>query len=146
MLIRKAKAEDIDLLFKWVNDLSNRINRVQSKHVISYEEHQKWYDEKLKDGTLIFIGEVEDIPIGNVRAEEKKNIEISVFIDYDFRQKGYASALIKYATEIAQEVWPHKDIVANILEDNLASIKLFTKNGFKLYKKQGVYNTFKYEK
>lgn len=53
-----------------------------------------------------------------------------ILIDADFRKKGYAQAAIQLTKKYALNVVGIRNLSANILEDNEASIRLFEKAGF----------------
>lgn len=44
---RPASHEDIDLIFKWVNDPEVRYTSF-SQDEIAYSEHQRWFNKKLE--------------------------------------------------------------------------------------------------
>lgn len=94
--IRSARAEDVDLLYKWSNDELVRAQSFSSE-VIPYETHCNWFKQKLVDAksTLLII-EIDEVPAGIVRFDEKEDgAVIGVSIDKDFRGKGLGSKFIK---------------------------------------------------
>lgn len=99
----------------------------------TYEEHIKWFNDKLKDSRTSFFKVMDDeCAIGVVRldflAEEGKTIaEISLTIDSKHSGKGYAKRSINRIVADTDTNMFH----AVIHKMNIASKKVFIANGFK---------------
>lgn len=83
---------------------------------------------------ILFTILVNKCPCGYVKlinptfGESSKDIlEIGIFIDENFRKKGIAS----FALEEVKKIFKKKIFVAAVLENNLASRKLFESTGYK---------------
>lgn len=130
MVVRSVNYKDMDLLFEWANDPLNRKQSYQSEK-ISLSEHQKWFEEKLKnDKTRMFIVEMKNKALGLVRFEVLENrAVIGVVVSENFRGKGLGVKVLILACEKYFETfsWP---IEAYIKQGNIASIKSFKKVGF----------------
>lgn len=136
--IRSARAEDVDLLYKWSNDELVRAQSFSSE-VIPYETHCNWFKQKLVDSksTLLII-EIDEVPAGIVRFDEKEDgAVIGVSIDKDFRGKGLGSKFIKVGVE---EFFKESDltVLASIKKENIASVKSFKNAGFSLFKEEEI--------
>jgi RimJ/RimL family protein N-acetyltransferase len=126
---RKAKIDDIELIFNWANDPVVRKAALNSE-IIKWETHQKWFERKIiDDNCIIYIFHNKlNTPIGQVRIENEKN---EWFIDYSidrsFRGIGLGKDLIK------QTIDKHggKSFRALVKLDNLPSLNVFQKLGFK---------------
>jgi RimJ/RimL family protein N-acetyltransferase len=132
---RKAIENDMMLYFNWTNDTSVRENSYQSEP-ISLEDHQKWFYEKIKDEScfmIVFENHI-GIAIGQVRIlEQDKTVAvISISNDINHRGKGYASKMIKIATDEFLKKNPQICISAYVKIENLASKKAFEKAGYEL--------------
>jgi RimJ/RimL family protein N-acetyltransferase len=135
---RSAKAEDVDLLYSWSSDELVRTQSFSSD-VIPYETHCNWLEKKLADAqsTLLII-EIDEIPAGLVRFEEKESEAIiGVTIDKSFRGKGLGGAFIKVGVE---EFFKKSDltVLSYIKKENIASVKSFENAGFRLFKEEEI--------
>jgi RimJ/RimL family protein N-acetyltransferase len=142
--LRRAKPDDVDIYYNWVNDGEVREQSYNSSHVI-YENHVIWFNNKIFDkNCLMLIGESHGIPIGQVRFEnndETSTSIIGVSIGEKFRGKSISSRLLQQASEYFLEIFTEFTIEAYIKESNQKSIKSFIKAGFNFSKKviyQGV--------
>ena len=76
IFIRKAEFNDIDILFNWVNSNDSLKYKLDNKNNISYEEHKKWFLERLNDpNSYIWIIEtLYKVSIGQIRFQQKENL------------------------------------------------------------------------
>ena len=129
---RKAKEEDVDLIFNWSNDPLVRQFSYNQEQIV-YKDHMKWFNSKIKDNNAsfyIFINELDE-EIGLVRIEINNNeVIIGILIDKKQRGKSYATKMLTMASDHFYCHNPLKSITAYIKKDNIASIKSFTKAGF----------------
>lgn len=142
MYLRKAKMEDVDLLFGWVNDKSVRENSFDG-HLISYDEHVSWFKRMMDDPDQVqYILMLDDIPVGQIRLCCDKDIAvISYSIAQSQRGKGYGSDIIKLVTEkIKEDRLDIKKVVGRVKPNNIASVKCFISNGF-----EESFSQFEYE-
>ncbi|MBL4669670.1 MAG: GNAT family N-acetyltransferase [Flavobacteriales bacterium] len=130
LTIRKALADDVELLYKWSNDELVRKQSFNSNK-ISFETHCKWFEGKLKDKkSLMYIVEVGSIPASVVRFDiAEENTVIGISISTDYRGKGLGGNSIKIGLEEYFLV-NNLPVLASIKKDNIASIKSFEKAGF----------------
>ena len=131
--IRNLEADDINDLFDWRNNPDVRKNSFNT-NPISWDEHNKWFETMNKDlNTTNYIACWEGNKIGSIRFENKDiAIKVSVMLNPDFIGKGFGSKLIKVGTEkFINKKKINKPIIAEIKKDNIASIKVFQKAGFK---------------
>lgn len=130
---RPVESDDINDLFEWRNHPEVRKNSFSSKP-LSWEEHEKWFKEKVKDpGTTIYMVYTEGEKIGSIRFEEKDDaVKVSVMLNPDFFGKGLGAEIIKSGSEkFIREKNCKKPITAEIKKNNIASIKAFQKAGFR---------------
>ena len=133
--IRKAKKEDLDLLYRWSNEPSVRAQSFSTSE-ISYEEHCNWFSQKLKDvDSIIYILEVDEISASVIRFDIKDKVTIGVSIDVDFRGKGLGSSFLRIGVEEYFKA-NSSPILAYIKKSNIASIKSFEKAGFSFFRNQ----------
>ncbi len=132
---RKANENDMMRYFNWTNDSSVRENSYQSEP-ISLENHQSWFYSKIKDVNclmLVFEDHLNN-PIGQVRIQisDEKNAVIGISTDENHRGKGYASTMIRMASDEFLKNNPQMRINAYIKLENEASAKAFEKAGYVL--------------
>ncbi|MHC8949276.1 N-acetyltransferase family protein [Sphingobacterium hungaricum] len=130
--IRLATLNDSITAFEFSNDPITRLNSFNTKP-IEYEDHKKWWVSKLNDtDSIIYICEVENIPVGMVRFEKKdQNVYIiGITISENFRGKGLAEKFIRLSCD---EVVSERNclIEAYIKFENKASIRIFEKSNFR---------------
>ncbi|WP_341457728.1 GNAT family N-acetyltransferase [Clostridium botulinum] len=128
-----ANESHCELIYEWSNDDEVRKNSFNSNKII-YEEHAKWYLNKLRDSNCcIYLLADANKSIGIVRIERKQNKNvISYSIAKEFRGKGYGyKILLKLEEELIKE---YKEIVLTgyVKEENISSIKIFKKLNYKV--------------
>ncbi len=131
---RKATRSDVDILFKWANDPKARNNSFK-KEPIKYDDHVNWLYTKLNDNnSIILIFESDNVPIGVVRFQkEGESWTISINIDEKYRGKGNALEMLKKSACYFFSNCQEDTINAFIKRENIASIKVFEKSGYKLH-------------
>ena len=129
--VREANLEDMELLFNWANNEEVRRNAINSNQII-WQDHKKWFLGKLKNkDTLILILEDKKIPVGQVRFDKvNEHFEIDYSVESKYRGKGYGSALIDKGIHYLIELKGDQKIVAKVLRSNVASRRIFEKQGF----------------
>ena len=131
--IRKASIKDAIFFYELRNEKSARNNFFNKKN-IKYNDHLKWYKKKIKNKNVIFLVALNNNSekIGTVRYEEKKIFtNISISISKKFRNLGYGSKIIKNSEKFLKK---KLIIISRIKNNNKASIKIFTKNNYKVIK------------
>lgn len=130
--LRPACEADCRRLWEWRNEPSIRAVSFHTEP-ISYEEHQRWFAQKLRDSsTRIFIAlDVHGEAVGYVRFKiAGPRAEISVAIDHRQRAKGYGASAIQRAAEHLLSTGAAQRIVAQIRSGNPASLRAFQRAGF----------------
>jgi len=134
--IRKATTKDS----KQILDLSNEYNvRMASfnSYIISSDEHEKWFSEKLKDKNCLFlIGELNNEFAAQIRFDKKETLVIiSISVIPDLRNKGIGKLLFLESLKELKKTFPNVEkIVAKIKSNNKQSIFYFESLGFVLDK------------
>jgi spore coat polysaccharide biosynthesis protein SpsF len=131
--IRKASIKDAIFFYELRNEKSARNNSFNKKN-IKYNDHLKWYKKKIKKKNTIFLVALSNNSekIGTVRYEtEKIFTNISICISKKFRNLGYGSKIIKNSEKFLKK---KLIIISRIKNNNKASIKIFTKNNYKVIK------------
>lgn len=143
---RKANLSDLDLYFEWTNDPATRSNSFNTQEV-DYQEHTNWFSKKIEDkkALLLVFENEENIPIGQIRIEQKtdENI-IGISIDENFRGLGLAVPMLTSACEVFFTEFQEKNIHAYIKKTNLASLNSFKKAGFEIINELVISNETSY--
>lgn len=131
---RLANEEDGKLTFKWVNNENIRRYSLNQKPV-SWERHSEWFKKKIKDGKncIYLLAFKEDEAIGSVRYDvnEEDIALVNYLVDPTHHGKGLGNELIKLSMHWLIDKSPNiKKIKALVLNQNIASCKIFNKNGF----------------
>ena len=131
--LRQVREADGRLLWEWANDPGVRAVSF-SPEPIPWPQHLSWLQGKLRDPNCIFCIAVneEEVPIGQVRCDvDGHEAVISAGLDARCRGKGYGSAVIERAAKKLYQVSEARLIHAYVKADNEASLKAFSKAGFK---------------
>jgi RimJ/RimL family protein N-acetyltransferase len=118
-------------VWKWANE--NSVRTVSfSDAFIPWEEHVRWFEERINRPYFYIALNQDDRPVGQIRFDQiQGETFISVMIDSHFRNWGYGAALIRLGCE---KVFFSSDITAihaYMKPDNEASRMAFVKAGFK---------------
>jgi methionyl-tRNA formyltransferase len=140
LTLRLVKEDDCRLLWEWANDLTVRTSAFSSEP-ISWETHLRWFKRKLKDpNCYIFIALDEaKIPVGQVRFEiSGHEATVDISISSERRGQGYGTELLKLASRELFHLSSADCINAYIKSGNEASIRTFSKVGFKSLGKEKI--------
>ena len=135
IFLKDVQESDMDLLWRWANDISVRNNSFNS-FFIKYEEHKKWFLKGLKDKNRIMLIALDsnNCKLGQIRFDldkSKRTAIIDISIDPASRSFGIANTTIKLGLKRMREEWGENVIAeAKILKSNQTSINCFTKAGF----------------
>jgi UDP-2,4-diacetamido-2,4,6-trideoxy-beta-L-altropyranose hydrolase len=133
VFLRKVREDDCKLLWEWANEKEVRKWSFSSEP-IAWRDHQKWFTGKFKDPNCFhFIAT--DI-IGNAAGQIRFDVaddtaEAHITIDRDMRGSGIGSRLLRVAVDQLKDLVPIKYIRGHVLPENIASIRVFKKAGFK---------------
>lgn len=134
--LRLANQLDESLLFDWVNDSEVRAQSFHSDS-ITQDEHAQWFSARLADpNCLIFIAEDETgQPVAQVRFDidrQQSEALIDISLPNSCRGKGLSEIIL---TKTLQQYWllePETNLIAEVRDENLRSVKLFRKLQFVL--------------
>ncbi|MBN2452718.1 MAG: GNAT family N-acetyltransferase [Candidatus Omnitrophica bacterium] len=131
--MRRANEADCMDLFRWRNDPIMRRNSISGDAEVSLEDHKRWFAKKMKDPrSKLYIGIAGDRKVGMVRFDAGEDCAvISVSVDPAYRGMGLGSKMVGLTSAGALREFG-KPIVARIKSDNMASIRIFAKNGYNI--------------
>ena len=126
MKLRKATPADSLDLWRWRNDPVTRAMS-RSSGPVERPAHNAWFARVLKDPAVsLFIGEIEEGPVGMVRFDHGAETEVSINLNPAFRGRGLSYALLAAGlAEVGGMVF------AEIKDGNAASRRLFERAGFR---------------
>jgi UDP-2,4-diacetamido-2,4,6-trideoxy-beta-L-altropyranose hydrolase len=130
--LRPAKHEDCRIIWEWANEPATRAASFSSTD-IPWEQHQRWFDEKLHDPRCIFFvaEDPDQTPLGQVRFElQEREAVISVSLAKQYHGLGYGPTIIREAVRQVLADRPVERINAYIRPENIASCRAFAKVGF----------------
>ena len=130
---RLATPEDSRRVFEWRNDPVT-ISTSRTRSGVEWDGHQAWFPAQLeKPDTQCVIIEYEGSPMGVVWFRENRSglFETSVNSNPDFRGRKLSVPMLREAMKFMRR--QHSRPVrfsTEIKDDNIASIKMFERNGF----------------
>ena len=129
---RDARANDIELYFKWVNDPVVRQNSLNTDKII-FQDHIIWFTRKIEDPSVfmyLFLNE-ENEPVGQVIIERKKDwVSVGQSVAQEHRGKKYSTEMLSKATDDFLNKFPKDTIVSVVKASNIASLKMSINSGF----------------
>ena len=132
--VRLVSAADRDTLLEWANDPTTRSNSFSSEE-ISSADHQRWFAQRLADlGTRIWILEGESgEPIAQVLYERADSVaEVGISVSRTHRGKGHGTRILLATGDLAAREFGVRNLVALVLPENHASMRIFEKAGYRL--------------
>ena len=130
--LRWATEDDCQRVYDWRNHPSVRsMSRIQTS--FSLESHKQWFAEALRNpDRLILVAECFGQPIAVVRFDiAGDSSEVSVYLSPDRLAGGWGAEVLALATQWLAEHRKHiRDIVAEVLPENLASRGAFKRAGY----------------
>jgi UDP-2,4-diacetamido-2,4,6-trideoxy-beta-L-altropyranose hydrolase len=129
---KKVDDEDVDILFKWINDPEVRSQSLSTNN-ITYEEHATWFSKKIADRNChLYIACKNDIPVGMLRFDlNGDEALINYLVDKFQRGKGIGNSIIKNGVvQFLNDSSFKGTIKAVVKSSNTASLKIFEKAGF----------------
>jgi UDP-2,4-diacetamido-2,4,6-trideoxy-beta-L-altropyranose hydrolase len=130
--LQLATINDQDLIFEWRNQPEVRRYFFCSEPITQLE-HSKWYENVLADeNRVLLIADSQGVKFGVVRFDIADDLAtVDVYVNPSVMGQGYGSALLKCSVKwLKQHKKNVKKVRAEILTENKASIKAFTKAGF----------------
>ena len=141
LLLRGIEEADAETIVRWRSD-PQVYQYFKNPHEITIEEHLNWfknsYNENKDRYDWMGIEKRTNKKIGVFGLyREKTKAEVNYLVAPDAQQKGFATEAIKQLISFAVSEWGCNEVVAEIHENNLPSLKLIEKLCFQLvsYKK-----------
>jgi UDP-2,4-diacetamido-2,4,6-trideoxy-beta-L-altropyranose hydrolase len=132
--LRKATMEDARRLRDWRNEESVRLLSLNPEPIV-WSDHCAWLERKLRDPNhRHWIGESVGDACGSVRFDiAEGKAQISIVVAPDQRGAGLGGRLLAEAEKLLLSERPDiKEFIAEVLPNNAASRRLFSRNGYEL--------------
>mgnify|MGYP005697826855 CR=1 FL=1 len=136
LFLRKPISSDLNQLLSWENDFQKTFHTDHPRFYTA-DEIQNFLSsdhDLLSQGQLRYIIVDNKVPVGCIDLYSYDLINsragVGVFIDPEFRLKGYASNSLEMLKTIASQEYFILNLYAEILANNIPSIKIFEKSGF----------------
>lgn len=136
LILRNATIEDGAFLLALRNE---RDVRSQSKHteIISDETHRNWLEQHLHSSdSAVWIIEQQGEKLGYVRAQRLDQPAragtwlLSIALQSSFRGQRYGTWAVREACRMLRANFGAQAVIAEVLNGNAASLKLFQSTGF----------------
>lgn len=138
ILLREIESDDAQYIVKW-RSVPEVYQFFRSAHEITLQEHLKWYNTKyLNDNDRKdFIAEEAEtgnrigiFGIKKLNECEGRCAEVSYLLIPEAQKKGYGEEAVLILIWLAKEKWAVSKVIAEIHEENSASIALAKRLGF----------------
>lgn len=132
---REATLDDASVLYDWRNDPSVRsVSRTADE--LQWEPHFSWVQQTvMREDRELLVVEQGNRPVGTVRFdrlgdERDRFWEVSITVSPAMRGKGMAGAILAEGERYFRRSEPDSVLVAEMLETNQASYRLFRSAGY----------------
>lgn len=137
--LRKMTVEDTDQVIRWRNAPHVK-ERFLFRTPLTKEMHLKWIEEKIGSGQVeqfVICEKERDRGIGSFYFrdidKEHHTAELGIFIgEKDALGKGYGTEAVQLGVKYGFENMKLEKIMLRVINDNVAAIKNYEKNGFKI--------------
>ncbi|MEJ6455817.1 GNAT family N-acetyltransferase [Fusobacterium animalis] len=133
--MRNMREDDIEIIYKNLHlDFVNKYFKNKKQQQKIHKNHSEWYKTHISSFDYsIYIFEDEENNFVAMTSYEvlKDTAKINIYLNKDFRNKGYSQEILSESIEkFLQDNKEIKYIKAYILEENIASKKIFENLGF----------------
>ena len=133
--IRNMREDDIEIIYKNLHlDFVNKYFKNNKEKKKIHDNHSEWYKTHISSFDYsIYIFEDEENNFVAMTSYEvlKDTAKINIYLNKDFRNKGYSQEILSESIEkFLQDNKEIKHIKAYVLEENIASKKIFENLGF----------------
>lgn len=145
--IRLANIDDMMTYFHWANDPDVRKNAI-NQSTIPLENHRAWFSKKVNNTTTVMyifsLKNGEDI--GQVRLDiQSQQVFIDYSIDSKYRGQGWGKLILERAILEFLKIYPKKEIIGQVKDNNIGSIKCFQYLNFIEIEKENHLRVFKFK-
>jgi L-amino acid N-acyltransferase YncA len=134
--LRDARESDLEAILAIYNDVIINTTAVYSEQPHTLQMRKDWYQDRIKNNFPVFVAEIDGeiagfSSFGHFRVWPcyRYTVEISVYVDVNYRGNGISKRLLQALINRAKEMNMHA-IIAGISADNEVSINLHISFGF----------------
>ena len=135
IVFRSAEPADVDLYYRWANDMTVR-NSSFNTELIGYDEHCGWFSTNLSstNAVLYVATTTTQIPAGSIRFKIKDDIaELSYLVDPLFRGAGLGEIILREGVAKLMNERKEVKVVEGLVKyTNIASLKAFEAAGYRM--------------
>ena len=133
--MRNMREDDIEIIYKNLHlDFVNKYFKNKKQQQKIHKNHSEWYKTHISsfDYSIYIFEDEENNFVAMISYEVLKDTaKINIYLNKDFRNKGYSQEILSESIEkFLQDNKEIKYIKAYILEENIASKKIFENLGF----------------
>lgn len=133
-IIREVTLKDSEALFNWRND-PEVYKYFFNPSPVKKTDHEAWLVKIVKSEQVkFFIANFKGEDVGTVRFDlsvDQKEAEIGIYLDSKFHGKRLGGAMLDACEIEFKKSFPQVvKIIAKVLPENIASEKMFVKNGY----------------
>lgn len=129
--VRRARADDVQLLWKWANDPEVRAASFSSTP-IPWETHIAWFAEKFDKSIILIAEDDHGIPLGQVRFDLNGcEADLNISLAKEKRGFGLAVPVIEAAMSELFANRKYELVHAFVKPENAASARAFEQAGFR---------------
>jgi RimJ/RimL family protein N-acetyltransferase len=129
-------------LWQWRND-KDTLKFSRNKSKITWQDHIEWYLSLKQRKQILLIAYLKDVPIGmsrlDLQLDNDKLAEISLNLAPEYRGKGYGRVILNLACTYADKNFKFTMVWAEVEDQNVASLKIFSSNDFIKVSCKGAY-------
>ena len=138
--LREITQEDWEILLEWRNDIVTRQNSFNSD-LISISEHKDYINKTIiNPNRTQFILEYNQNPVGTIREDKLGDDEIELSYTVSPHCRGRKIGQIMMGIYLMER---SGSFLCGVKEENIPSIKMIEKLGFKFFKKEGGVNFYR---
>jgi len=132
--VRRASHNDGIKVWPWRNHENTR-KYIFNKSRLNFDEHIQWWNQSLADSNrLLLLGSLNNIDFSVIRFDftDTENVVASVYLNPIMAGKRLGRPVLIKSLAWLKDNYPElKTVVAEIIPENVASIRLFESVGFK---------------
>ena len=138
--LREVKKSDWKVLLEWKNDKITRQNSFNSE-LISINKHKEYIKNTINNPhRTLFILEYNEIPVGTIREDRLKKDEFELSYTISPMHRGKKIGQIMMSLYLIER---KESFLCEVKEENIPSIKMIEKLGFKVFKTENGVNFYK---
>ncbi|MFA5260468.1 MAG: GNAT family N-acetyltransferase [Candidatus Omnitrophota bacterium] len=145
IVITLAGDNDMRDIWEWRNHPDIRKNFFNTA-AVSWEEHRQWFKQKMANPHCrIYIARRGEEKVGVIRFEpEGDGAQASVHLNPAYMRQGLGPCVIEAGTQQFLRDRGTQTIIARIIKRNAASVKAFTKAGYRCFTEDKDVLTYRY--